>query len=135
MYFAHHFLSRAQSAEVLANAVTGFWITSTYAGPLIVDLGPALALLWGLLLGMVFQFVYEQRTRGYGWNWVYAYLAGPMALLFYSAIFTQYAFAWIDPIVLAVLGYYLTQGSAVSRPLHVGKPESRRQAQFLARTR
>lgn len=43
--------------------------------------------------------------------WLYAYFAGPMALAFYQNLFTQYAFVWIDMLVVVLVA------RLVSRPV------------------
>lgn len=119
VYFADRVFSEAQDPEAIALELTDLWITSTYAGPVLLDLGVAAALLWGALLGALLQWVWVRRSyaRGPLFFWLYAYLAAHFAFLFYVELPTQLPFMWIDVPVIVALAVLLVPrpGRAAAR--------------------
>ncbi len=114
IWFAHRFVPRARNPEEVARGVTQFWITSGYAGPLLLDLGVVGALLGGFVLGAVAQRAYEPYARGGSVRSIlmYAYLAGPIAMMFYVNLFAQYAYVWVDLAVVALIAPTLVRQAA-----------------------
>ncbi|MDQ6775574.1 MAG: hypothetical protein M3071_04980 [Actinomycetota bacterium] len=109
IFFLHRIFPRAQSSDLIAQRQNGFWITATYAGPLILDLGPASALGWGALLGLVFAALDRRRRRAPGWAWVYAAVAGPLTVSFYAGTLNDFSYPWVDVFVLSMVALALTK--------------------------
>ncbi len=109
VWFLHRFVAQAQNPADLAAALTHLWITSTYAGPVILDLGVGAALVYGLALGALLQWLWVRRSRARGplFHWLYAYTAAYFAFLFYVELPTQLPFLWFDAVVIVVLGRLL----------------------------
>jgi hypothetical protein len=114
MWFAHNFLPRAIDPQTIAGLNAGGWLTSTYAGGLLLDFGLAAALLFGVALGAAALVLYRRFARGDSVTiiWVYAYLAGPIALAFYLNVFLYFIFPIIDVIGLLILSRMLIQRPA-----------------------
>ena len=114
VWFAHNFLPRAIDPQTVAGLNAGGWLTSTYAGGLLLDFGLAAALLFGLALGAAAHMLYRRFARGDSVTiiWVYAYLAGPIALAFYLNVFLYFIFPIIDVIGLLILSRMLIQRPA-----------------------
>ena len=113
MWFAHNFLPRAIDPQTVAGQNAGGWLTSTYAGGLLLDFGLAAALLFGLALGAAAHMLYRRFARGdsVAIIWIYAYLAGPIALAFYLNVFLYFIFPILDVIGLLILSRMLIQRS------------------------
>jgi O-antigen/teichoic acid export membrane protein len=125
VYFLHRFLPQAQDPQTYALALSGLWITSTYAGPVILDEGIGAALLFGFVLGAVIQAVYVRRARASGpfaW-WLYAYLAANFAFLFYVELPSLEPYLWIDPFAMYVLYRFLMPAARVSMGV-ISRPDT-----------
>ena len=109
VWFLHRFVDQAQNPAPLAATLTHLWITSTYAGPVILDLGVGAALVYGLALGALLQWLWVRRARARGplFHWLYAYMAAYFAFLFYVELPTQLPFLWFDAVLIVVLGRLL----------------------------
>jgi hypothetical protein len=109
IWFAHNFVDRAVDPQTITGPNAGGWLTATYAGPLMLDLGLSIALLFGFLLGAVAHLIYRRFARGRSVTtiWLYAYLSGPIAFCFYVNVFTQFIFPVLDLVALFVLSRWL----------------------------
>jgi len=131
VYFAHSFIATAQDPQQYALELSRLWITSTYAGPVILDQGLLPALVFGLLLGGLLQFVYVNSGRSrspFSW-WLYAYLAANFAFLFYVELPTQLPYLWLDPFALYGVYWLLslrTHRMAMALPTTIARPWPRR---------
>jgi len=105
VYFTHRFNERAVNAGTIAAVYAGGWQASGYAGPLLLDFGLLPAVLFGVILGVLSHLGYRQFANGMSITaiWVYAYLAGLIAVAFYDNIFLNYAYPLIDVAVLMCL--------------------------------
>lgn len=111
IWFAHNFFARAIDPEKIAGLNAGGWLTSTYAGGLLLDFGLIPALLFGFALGAAAQVLYIRFARGrsIATIWIYAYLAGPLALAFYLNVFLYFIFPILDVVALVVLSRLLIE--------------------------
>jgi hypothetical protein len=118
LWFAHNFVPRATDPGMIASANAGGWVTATYAGPLLLDLGLIPALLFGLALGGAAHALYVRFARGSSVTtiWVYAYLAGPITFAFYVNVFLQFLYPILDLIVLTTLSRVLIRPAGRARP-------------------
>lgn len=109
IWFAHNFVPRAVDSQTITGPNAGGWLTATYAGPVILDLGLPVALLFGFLLGAAAHLFYRQFARGRSVTaiWLYAYLSGPIAFCFYVNVFLQFIYPVLDLIALFVLSRLL----------------------------
>ena len=109
IWFAHNLTSRAVDPHTITSANAGGWLTSTYAGQLLLDFGLLPAMLFGFVLGASAHVLYRRFARGRSVTiiWMYAYLAGPLALAFYLNVFLYFIFPVLDLIALAILSRIL----------------------------
>jgi hypothetical protein len=110
IWFAHNFFpSRALDPQVIAGPNAGGWLTSMYAGPLLLDFGLLPALLFGFVLGAGAHVLYGRFARGRSVTiiWIYAYLAASITLAFYINMFTYFIFPILDLTGLAILSRLL----------------------------
>ncbi len=109
IWFAHNLFDRAVDPNTIVGPNAGGWLTSTYAGPLLMDFGLPAALAFGLLMGVGAHLLYLAFARGRSVTviWVYAYLAAPIALSFYLNIFLYFAYPIVDVTALIVLSRLL----------------------------
>lgn len=109
LWFAHNLTGRAQDPHKITGPNAGGWLTSTYAGPLLLDFGMPAALLFGFLLGAGAQLLYRRFARGGSVTviWTYAYLAGPLAVAFYINLFLFFLYWIVDLIALFTLSRLL----------------------------
>ncbi len=110
IWFAHNFFpSRALDPQVIAGPNAGGWLTSMYAGPLLLDFGLLPALLFGLALGAAAHLLYGRFARGRSVTiiWIYAYLAASITLAFYINMFTYFLFPIVDITGLLILSRLL----------------------------
>lgn len=110
IWFAHNFFpGRALDPQKIAGPNAGGWLTSMYAGPLLLDFGLLPALLFGLLLGAAAHLLYGRFARGRSVTiiWVYAYLAASITLAFYINMFTYFLFPLLDVTGLVILSRLL----------------------------
>jgi len=117
LWFAHNVAGRAVDPTTVTGPNAGGWLTSMYAGPLLLDFGLTAALLFGLVLGACAHLLYQAFARGRSVTiiWVYAYLAGPIAYAFYLNVFLYFIYPIIDLIALIVLSRLLVKPSAGGR--------------------
>lgn len=119
LWFAHNLTDRAVDPHAITGPNAGGWLTSTYAGQLMIDLGLLPALCFGFALGAGAHVLYRRFARGRSVTiiWIYAYLAGPLFLAFYLNVFLYFIFPFIDLVALTVLSRLLI------RPLPHLEPE------------
>jgi oligosaccharide repeat unit polymerase len=118
IWFAHNLTSRAIDPHTITTLYAGGWLTSTYAGPVLLDFGLGAAIVFGVLFGAAAQLLYRRFTEGRSITiiWVYAYLAGPIFMAFYINIFLYFFFPILDTTALIVLSRFLIQTPAASEP-------------------
>ena len=118
IWFAHNLTARAVDPHTITSPNAGGWITSTYAGPLLLDFGVLPALLFGFALGAGAHLLYLYFARGRSVTiiWVYAYLSGPIALAFYLNVFLYFVYPILDLIALIILSRVLIAPSPRSVP-------------------
>lgn len=111
IWFAHNLTDRAVDPHSISGPNAGGWLTSTYAGQIMIDLGVIPALLFGFALGALAHVLYRRFARGRSVTiiWIYAYLAGPLVLAFYLNVFLYFVFPIIDLVGLAVLSRLLVR--------------------------
>lgn len=109
IWFAHNFFPRAIDPQTITGPNAGGWLTATYAGPLLIDLGLLPALLFGFVLGAAAHLLYRSFARGRSVTiiWVYSYLAGAIAFAFYVNLFLQFLYPMFDLVVLIALSRLL----------------------------
>ena len=109
LWFAHYFLPRAIDPHTITQAHAGGWLTSMYAGQVLLDFGLVAAILFGVALGAVAHLLYRHFAKGRSIMviWLYAYLASPIVLSFYVNVFLYFIFPIIDVIWLYVLSRVL----------------------------
>lgn len=114
IWFAHNLVSRAADPQIVTGLHAGGWLTSTYAGQLILDFGLIPALMFGFALGACAHMLYRRFARGDSVRliWAYAYLTGPIAFAFYTNIFLSFIFPILDLSALAILSRLLIRPAA-----------------------
>ena len=119
IWFAHNLSSRAVDPHTVTGPNAGGWLTSTYAGQLLLDFGLIVALLFGFVLGAGAHLLYRRFARGRTVTiiWVYAYLAGPIAMAFYLNVFLYFIYPIVDVIALIVLSRLLIKPDVTSAEL------------------
>lgn len=118
LWFAHNLTDRAVDPHTITGPNAGGWLTSTYAGQMMIDLGLLPALLFGFALGAGAHVLYRRFARGRSVTiiWIYAYLAGPLFLAFYLNVFLYFIFPFIDIVALTVLSRLLVKPPAHLEP-------------------
>jgi hypothetical protein len=118
LWFAHALTDRAVDPHTITILTSGAWLTSTYAGQVLIDFGLPVALLFGVLFGALAHLLYRRFAEGRSVTiiWVYAYLAGPIFMSFYINIFLYFFFPILDVAALIVLSRLLTRTPAAPVP-------------------
>lgn len=118
IWFLHNIVPRAIDPHTITQVDAGGWLTSMYAGQLLLDFGLIPALLFGIALGAAAHLLYRRFAKGRSVTviWLYAYLAGPIAMSFYVNMFLYFVFPIIDVIGLLILSRVLIRPSAARSP-------------------
>lgn len=118
IWFAHNVVSRAVDPQTVTGPNAGGWLTSTYAGQLLLDFGLIPALMFGFGLGACAHALYRRFARGASvrFIWIYAYLAGPIAFAFYTNIFLSFIFPILDVTGLVILSRLLIRPDGAAVP-------------------
>jgi oligosaccharide repeat unit polymerase len=118
IYFLHNFIPRAVDVHTISGPNAGGWLTTMYAGQLLLDFGLVGALLFGLALGAASHRLYVRFAEGRSVRviWVYAYLAAPIAFSFYINIFLFFVYPLLDLAALFVLSRVLIVPGARAVP-------------------
>jgi hypothetical protein len=114
LWFVHHLFPRAINPHDVTVVYAGGWFTSMYAGQVFLDFGLLGTLVFGLILGAAAHLLYRRFAEGTSVRmiWIYAYLAGPLVLMFYINTFLFFVFPIIDLIGLYVLSRILIEEPA-----------------------
>lgn len=118
LWFAHNFTSRAIDPHTVTAVHAAPWLTSTYAGQVLLDFGLGAAILVGVVLGLIAHLLYcgFAAGRSVATIWVYAYLAGPIFMAFYLNVFLYFLFPVVDVAALTVLSRLLVSSPAERSP-------------------
>lgn len=121
IWFLHNATGRAVDPHTITGPNAGGWLTSTYAGQIMLDLGLLPALLFGFVLGAAAHLLYQHFARGRSVTiiWIYAYLAGPLAVAFYINAFLYFIYPIIDLLALILLSRLLIRPNASPDLLNV----------------